>query len=238
MLNKLKARGQRHRVDRTFGQKLELGGEIHFEWSEQRKSCKAGQNAPVAQWIEQRFPKPRAQVRFLSGAFHCRIRVSGTHAICGAFAKSLSGFEPETPSVRRGRAGAPRELLARRREQSFSLSNVTCRSDGAVQEQRPLELSVGLGATSLGEELVGCFQPRIGLVEVPHRREDRRSALEVPVEHSPGRLAPHVLRIPRGEHLAEGVGMSTAQLQALVAEGRQRRLQLVKEAERAESGSG
>src|SRR3954451_20019024 len=24
--------------------------------------------APVAQWIEQRFPKPRAQVRFLSGA--------------------------------------------------------------------------------------------------------------------------------------------------------------------------
>jgi hypothetical protein len=25
--------------------------------------------APVAQWIEQRFPKPRAQVRFLPGAF-------------------------------------------------------------------------------------------------------------------------------------------------------------------------
>jgi len=32
--------------------------------------------------------------------------------------------------------------------------------------------------------------------------------------------------------------MVTAQLQALVAEGRQRRLQLVKEAEQAESGSG
>jgi hypothetical protein len=32
--------------------------------------------------------------------------------------------------------------------------------------------------------------------------------------------------------------MDTAQLQALVAEGRQRRLQLVKEAEQAESGSG
>src|SRR3982751_3213749 len=29
----------------------------------------AGFLAPVAQWIEQRFPKPRAQVRFLSGAF-------------------------------------------------------------------------------------------------------------------------------------------------------------------------
>src|SRR3982751_3861050 len=28
----------------------------------------AGFLAPVAQWIEQRFPKPRAQVRFLSGA--------------------------------------------------------------------------------------------------------------------------------------------------------------------------
>jgi hypothetical protein len=28
----------------------------------------ASPRAPVAQWIEQRFPKPRAQVRFLSGA--------------------------------------------------------------------------------------------------------------------------------------------------------------------------
>jgi hypothetical protein len=30
---------------------------------------KQAKNAPVAQWIEQRFPKPRAQVRFLPGAF-------------------------------------------------------------------------------------------------------------------------------------------------------------------------
>src|SRR3954469_9932042 len=33
-------------------------------------------SAPVAQWIEQRFPKPRAQVRFLSGALagrHCLV---------------------------------------------------------------------------------------------------------------------------------------------------------------------
>src|SRR6266849_6393563 len=29
--------------------------------------------APVAQWIEQRFPKPRAQVRFLSGALLRRV---------------------------------------------------------------------------------------------------------------------------------------------------------------------
>ena len=30
--------------------------------------------APVAQWIEQRFPKPRAQVRFLSGALSIMIQ--------------------------------------------------------------------------------------------------------------------------------------------------------------------
>jgi hypothetical protein len=33
-----------------------------------RTSCKTQCFAPVAQWIEQRFPKPRAQVRFLPGA--------------------------------------------------------------------------------------------------------------------------------------------------------------------------
>ena len=32
------------------------------------KMAQPSQNAPVAQWIEQRFPKPRAQVRFLPGA--------------------------------------------------------------------------------------------------------------------------------------------------------------------------
>src|SRR5439155_24162743 len=31
-------------------------------------SCKTGETAPVAQWIEQRFPKPRALVRFRPGA--------------------------------------------------------------------------------------------------------------------------------------------------------------------------
>jgi hypothetical protein len=34
-----------------------------------RKRLNQAANAPVAQWIEQRFPKPRAQVRFLPGAF-------------------------------------------------------------------------------------------------------------------------------------------------------------------------
>ena len=33
-----------------------------------RKPLQTPHIAPVAQWIEQRFPKPRAQVRFLSGA--------------------------------------------------------------------------------------------------------------------------------------------------------------------------
>src|SRR4051794_6581397 len=39
-------------------------------------------SAPVAQWIEQRFPKPRAQVRFLSGAlqFSPEIRRKGHRA--------------------------------------------------------------------------------------------------------------------------------------------------------------
>jgi hypothetical protein len=32
------------------------------------KALQRAKSAPVAQWIEQRFPKPRAQVRFLSGA--------------------------------------------------------------------------------------------------------------------------------------------------------------------------
>ena len=31
-------------------------------------SAQQSHNAPVAQWIEQRFPKPRALVRFRSGA--------------------------------------------------------------------------------------------------------------------------------------------------------------------------
>ena len=30
--------------------------------------------APVAQWIEQRFPKPRAQVQFLSGAWSSHLQ--------------------------------------------------------------------------------------------------------------------------------------------------------------------
>ena len=33
-----------------------------------KNPCKTQESAPVAQWIEQRFPKPRAQVRFLPGA--------------------------------------------------------------------------------------------------------------------------------------------------------------------------
>ena len=37
-----------------------------------RKRLNQAANAPVAQWIEQRFPKPRAQVRFLPGALHLR----------------------------------------------------------------------------------------------------------------------------------------------------------------------
>src|SRR5712692_3351138 len=36
-----------------------------------------GRSAPVAQWIEQRFPKPRAQVRFFSGAWPERACKSG-----------------------------------------------------------------------------------------------------------------------------------------------------------------
>jgi hypothetical protein len=37
--------------------------------------------APVAQWIEQRFPKPRAQVRFLPGASFTGIRSNGLRAV-------------------------------------------------------------------------------------------------------------------------------------------------------------
>ena len=37
-----------------------------------KKCCKGTECAPVAQWIEQRFPKPRAQVRFLPGALSLR----------------------------------------------------------------------------------------------------------------------------------------------------------------------
>src|SRR4051812_12873246 len=38
-----------------------------------RNPCKIGQNAPVAQWIEQRFPKPRAHVRFMPGALTLQV---------------------------------------------------------------------------------------------------------------------------------------------------------------------
>src|SRR3954469_16540873 len=50
--------------------------------------------APVAQWIEQRFPKPRAQVRFLSGASGLavrRLRRSGAASADQHFGSSVEG---------------------------------------------------------------------------------------------------------------------------------------------------
>src|SRR6476660_4141106 len=41
------------------------------------------ESAPVAQWIEQRFPKPCAQVRFLSGALSIRLRKCDLQVVLG-----------------------------------------------------------------------------------------------------------------------------------------------------------
>jgi hypothetical protein len=54
-------------MDRTSG-KLAIYPPIHFDGAGRKKPCKTREDAPVAQWIEQRFPKPRAQVRLLPGA--------------------------------------------------------------------------------------------------------------------------------------------------------------------------
>src|ERR1700694_4243704 len=51
-------------------------------------------NAPVAQWIEQRFPKPRAQVRFLSGALAAR----PLRKRAGGHSQPLSGPTIAVPS--------------------------------------------------------------------------------------------------------------------------------------------
>ncbi len=46
MLNKLKARGQRHRVDRTFGQKLELGARYTLNGQNKESPAKQGKTPP------------------------------------------------------------------------------------------------------------------------------------------------------------------------------------------------
>src|SRR5437868_2945669 len=58
-------------------------------------SLRLALRAPVAQWIEQRFPKPRAQVRFLAGALSVeepvtRVPVSSMRA-SGAFSCVAAG---------------------------------------------------------------------------------------------------------------------------------------------------
>ena len=63
-----RSRWWRQPVERTSEPKSSAHREIHFMRPSVRKPCKQGKTAPVAQWIEQRFPKPRAQVRFWPGA--------------------------------------------------------------------------------------------------------------------------------------------------------------------------
>ena len=54
----------------TFGRIAPESSALTLEsaWACSRKSLQIGDLAPVAQWIEQRFPKPRALVRFRPGA--------------------------------------------------------------------------------------------------------------------------------------------------------------------------
>jgi hypothetical protein len=63
----------------------------------------AVRSAPVAQWIEQRFPKPRALVRFRSGASAARPfrkRVCGTSAGPNAGINRASVYKPSTTTTR------------------------------------------------------------------------------------------------------------------------------------------
>src|SRR5215218_2314232 len=53
-----------------------------------------GRRAPVAQWIEQRFPKPRAQVRFLPGAS------PSNQAVFDLISRQIGGFVVLTEPVR------------------------------------------------------------------------------------------------------------------------------------------
>src|SRR5215210_8561410 len=90
--------------------------------------CSRTLSAPVAQWIEQRFPKPRAQVRFRPGASPVAKRVTAETPAKPRFLRSdrvaplgtttyrprpLNGGRGEVAEVR-GRSWPPEERLPQR----------------------------------------------------------------------------------------------------------------------------
>ena len=82
---------QRSLVNRTVDRRRDCVDEARLD-SRRRRAP----SAPVAQWIEQRFPKPRAQVRFLPGASVCSNRKQQR---AGLFTR-----EPRTPPSAQVRA--------------------------------------------------------------------------------------------------------------------------------------
>jgi hypothetical protein len=62
--------------------------------------------APVAQWIEQRFPKPRALVRFRPGASHCSGRNRPTRRDFTRWRSLLSSARDPSRSLFAGATGA------------------------------------------------------------------------------------------------------------------------------------
>ncbi len=81
------------RSARAAGLTIGRSGEAQIarlQWIEHKSARTAwlSRFAPVAQWIEQRFPKPRAQVRFLSGASN-RVK-SSAYAARGPTSRQVS----------------------------------------------------------------------------------------------------------------------------------------------------
>ena len=87
------------RCDR--GKRARLPVDASIQWIDQPSAETAwlSHPPPVAQWIEQRFPKPRAQVRFLSGAScgapmataHAPVAAERTGGLCTA-RRTVSGW--------------------------------------------------------------------------------------------------------------------------------------------------
>jgi hypothetical protein len=71
-------------------------------------SAQSSHIAPVAQWIEQRFPKPRALVRFRAGA----LRRHGSDAVCACWT-SAGGTETATQATGSCLSGSASPMSAR-----------------------------------------------------------------------------------------------------------------------------
>ena len=129
-----------------------------------RKRLNQAANAPVAQWIEQRFPKPRAHVRFMPGASLCSC----------------------APSIR----GSGLRNRVRHAIQARTAHGPSTRSSGSTGCSTRTALPST--ASSCGLALHGC--PGRGSARADRRRSrsnDRRRDSDDPRKQDPGGDANH-----------------------------------------------